>query len=563
MKRSHLVLLSVLVLAACGGDSTGPKGTPPVLSLLAPARGTVGTEVHLSGQGLNATGIEVFFGSLKSPRVVIENGELYALAPSGLVAGQTYDVRVSKSGLTSNILPAAFTAVPPDIARVNGATKATGLIGMTLIIEGDAFGDVPGPGKVYFADASGARIPATIADSLNDWTNGFVVTTVPQGTAAQSKIWIETATGVSDSVEFRLISSGVFSPSTINWTRTTLLPQPLQALGAVFVPVEDGSTPANYVFTVGGADSLMAATPVVYRARVQPSGALDSWSPMTPLPVALAYQATVAATPFTAPIDTTSSAVLYALGGRDAAGKTVNTVYYARVDLAGQVGAWLSSTALPAPLHSAGAAIFRGYVYLAGGADSANVAKSAMYRAKINPDGSLATWESLPALSAPHSYFSLVNFGPYLYTVGGETGTSTPTRATQTGTETSQAQIARINLRTGLLTTAGWSAVSSQSKARSKHSTVFAGGALFTTSGVYAGQAGSSENTYASVSSDGTLASWNGATGSETIDVELGYSLYNQAAITFVDQSGAAHVLVLGGANRALEGKASAAVVYY
>jgi hypothetical protein len=186
-----------------------------------------------------------------------------------------------------------------------------------------------------------------------------------------------------------------------------------------------------------------------------------------------------------------------------------------------------------------------------------------MYRAKVNPDGSLAPWESLPALSAPHAYFSLVNFGPYLYTVGGETGTSTPTRATQTGGETSQAQIARINLRTGLLTTAGWSAVSSQSKARSKHSTVFAGGALFTTSGIYAGQAGSSENTYASVSSDGTLASWNGATGSETIDVEVGYSLYNQAAITFVDQSGAAHVLVLGGANRAQEGRASAAVVYY
>jgi hypothetical protein len=147
--------------------------------------------------------------------------------------------------------------------------------------------------------------------------------------------------------------------------------------------------------------------------------------------------------------------------------------------------------------------------------------------------------------------------------VGGETGVSKPTRPDQTGGETSQSALARINLRNGLFTAAGWTAVSSLGKARSKHSTLFAGGALFTTSGIYAGQAGSSENTYANVSSDGTLNSWNGATGSETIDVELGFSLYNQASITFVDQAGVAHVLVLGGASRAAEGKASSGVVYY
>jgi hypothetical protein len=562
MKRSSLVLLIAAALAACG-DSTGPSGEPPVLSLVSPNQGTVGTEIRITGTGLNSANVEVFFGSLKSPRVVLEAGELFALAPSGLIAGQTYDIHVSKAGASSNVLKAAFTAVPPDIAHVNGATKATGLIGMTIIIEGSAFGDVPGPGKVYFAGAGGMRIPAVVADSLNDWTNAFVVTTVPQGTADVSKIWIETATGVSDSVEFRLISSGVFSPSTINWTRTTALPQPLQGLGAAFVPVEDGSAQANYIFTVGGADSLMVPTTVVQRSRVQQSGALESWTPTTALPSPMAYHATAAATPFTAPIDTTTSAVLYALGGRDAAGKTLSTVYYARVDLAGQVGAWASTTPLPGALHSASAIVFRGFVYLAGGADSTNAAKPAMYRARVNPDGSLVAWETLPPLLQPRAYFSLLNFGPYLYAVGGETGTSTPTRATQTGTETSQALLARINLRTGLLTSAGWSAVTSQGKSRSKHNTLFAGGALFTTSGVYAGQPGSSENTYASVSSDGTLASWNGATGSETIDVELGYSLYNQAAITFVDQTGKAHVLVLGGANRAQEGRASAGVVFY
>jgi hypothetical protein len=105
--------------------------------------------------------------------------------------------------------------------------------------------------------------------------------------------------------------------------------------------------------------------------------------------------------------------------------------------------------------------------------------------------------------------------------------------------------------------------VSQQTKARSKHSAVFAGGALFVTSGVYAGQPGSSENSYAGINSDGTISAWNGATGSETIAVDLGISLYNQAAVTFIDATGASHVLVLGGANRAIEGRSSTAVLYY
>lgn len=84
---------------------------------------------------------------------------------------------------------------------------------------------------------------------------------------------METAIGVSESIEFRLIQAGTFSPSTINWTLTTPLPQPLQALGAAFVPVEEGATPATYVFVAGGADSLAVATDVVYRAEVEASGA--------------------------------------------------------------------------------------------------------------------------------------------------------------------------------------------------------------------------------------------------------------------------------------------------
>jgi hypothetical protein len=177
---------------------------------------------------------------------------VYATAPEGLVLGTTYDVRIVNRGGADSLL-AAFTVVAPTITRVNGVTKPTGLIGMTVLIEGDAFGDAR-HGKVYFAGSGGTKIQAVIADSANDWANNFIVTTVPAGTPNTSGITVETASGTTASVSFNLITGSTFSPSVINWTRTTDLPQPLQGLGAVFLPPANSAiNTANYVFVVGGA----------------------------------------------------------------------------------------------------------------------------------------------------------------------------------------------------------------------------------------------------------------------------------------------------------------------
>lgn len=435
---------------------------------------------------------------------------------------------------------------------------------MLVFIENDAFGDVT-HGAVYFRDANGTRIRAAIADSTNDWDNTFIVTTVPTGTADSSMIWVETATGV-DSIEFSLIQNGVFSPSTISWTATTPLPQPLQGLNALFVPIEEGTTPANYVFTVGGADTLNKATTAVYRGIIAQSGALGAWNTsVAQLPEARAYHATVGATAYTAAIDTTVGGFLYALGGKDGNGTTVNTVFYGRVELDGSLTSWQSATSLPVPLHGASAVVLRGFIYLAGGADSSNAAQTQVYRAAVRADGSLGMWESVTSLPEARSHFSLVSFGPYLYAVGGETGSSAPVSAAQTGTETANTHLARINLRNGSITSAGWTALETMSKARSKHSSLFAGGALFVTSGIYAGigTSGSSENTYATVNSDGTIGSWQGATNAQTINSAIGYSLYNQVMVTFIDNAGTGHIVVIGGAKTSTEGSASDKVIYY
>lgn len=567
MRRSMMgIAVVILLVPACSKDGSGPDVDAPVVVSVSPARGTVGTEVRIEGTGFTST-LKVRFDDIESPRVLRQGGTLFALAPAGLTPGRIYRVRVLNQGTRSDSSNLTFTAVAPAISRVNGVTRPTGLRGMTLILEGSAFSDSVGlsRARVFWRAADGSAIPAAIADTVRDWTDNFVVTTVPQGIGDTSRIWIETPTGKSDSVEFRIIQNGLFSPSLINWTRTTPLPQPLQALGAVFVPVENGALPANYVFTAGGADSMGATVTSVYRTKVEQTGALAAtWSIASALPEARAYHSLVAATPYTAPIDTaTTGAFLYVIGGLDSAGQPSTQVWFTRVALDGSTGVWQATTPLPAALRAPSAVVFGGYIYLAGGANGQGMAQNRTYRARINDIGTLGPWQASLLLPEPLSHGALVSFGPFLYAVGGETEATSPLRASQTGSESSRIHLARVDLRSRDLASPGWSTTESMNKGRSKHSAIFAGGSLFVTSGIYAGQPGSSENSYAAINSDGTLRSWNGATGSETIDAELGVSLYNQAVVTFIDRVGFGHVLVLGGADRRIEGRASAGVVRY
>ncbi|HUG39268.1 MAG TPA: IPT/TIG domain-containing protein [Longimicrobiales bacterium] len=566
-------IVDVRVTNPDGGSATLPDAfevvIPPVLDSVAPATGTIGTEVRIYGSAFAGDSLQVFFSDLESPRVIQEGGSVFALAPEGLATGAAHDIRVVNRAKGADTIPGAFELVAPTALRINGVSKPTGLVGMTIIIDGSAFGDslALSQGKVFFTDASGLPIEAVIADTVNDWSNTFIVTSVPQNTADISPVWVETVTGVSDSIEFKLIQSGVFSPSTINWTSTTSLPQGLQGLGAAFVPVEEGATLANYVFAIGGADSLAVPTTAVYRAVVEQTGALGAqWDAVTDLPEARAYHATVAATGYTAALDTTTTAAyLYALGGQDGAGAALASTHYVHVGLDGAVGAWQEGTPLPQPMYGAGAVLFRGYIYLVGGQDSAGVALATSYRARVFGDGSMGPWETLPDVPRASAFGSLVNFGPYIYSIGGDSVGVPAVQSTETAAESPNVYLVRLNLRTGGFQSDGWILTEAMAKGRSKLSAAVGGGAAFVTSGVYAGQAGSSENTYADFVTGGAglLGAWQGATGAEIIANELGYSIYNQAAVYFIDQNGNGHVLVLGGARRDQEGVASAGVVYY
>src|ERR687883_197173 len=112
MKRV-LSCAAAVIVAACGSDkSTGPKQvTPPVVDSISPKVGTVGTEVRVYGRAFAADSVAVYFNALRSPRVQQQNGSVFAVAPEGLQAGATYDIRVVNRNGGADTLAAAFQAV--------------------------------------------------------------------------------------------------------------------------------------------------------------------------------------------------------------------------------------------------------------------------------------------------------------------------------------------------------------------------------------------------------------------------------------------------------------------
>ncbi len=560
------VALLVFFLTGCTSKPTGPGPDGPVPSIIeiTPSSGTVGTELTITGSAFRSD-VSVYLGSLSADNVEVSNGTvIYAFVPAGVDSGVTYDVTIRNTDGTETKRDAAFTVIGPTIRYVNGATKPSGNHGSTVIVEGYAFGDVQGDGAVYFSDGNGGLIAAVIA-SPDDWTDTFIVTQVPSG-AETGDIVVTNATGTSNALPFTVTETATFSPSVINWSETTELPEGLSGHSAAFLPVATQNGTSNYVHVAGGAESSNEPQTGVYFANLQPGGQLGAWQSATSLPVARAFQTAVVASPFNSRVN--NDGYIYILGGiSEVDGQPVSTIYRAPVQSDGSLGSWSTVRQLPEPVHSAGAAIFRSWMYVAGGATNDHEPVSSVYRARIDSLGILGEWEQLASLPSPRAYHRFSSFGGYLYAVGGDNAAVNPNDGNYTNNDSKLDQViyARINLRTGELTESGWQVNSETwTKRTSKHSALMAGGNVLITGGLYNGaHTGSSENSYAQVNSDGSVGTFQGATGANTITSQGGGNLFNHAAISYVDADGVARVMVLGGDDVNNNGNKRSAVWYY
>ncbi len=460
-------------------------------------------------------------------------------------------------------------SVPPTVSDVNGATLPSGPIGSTVIIEGSNFGSTQSvaSGQVLFSNASGGTVAATIA-SPGNWTDGFIVTTVPSG-AATGNVVVKTSLGTSNALTFTVTQNAPFSPSAVSWTSTNALPVALSGHAAAFAEIRGPTTTTRVVYAIGGADNTNTPQTSVYYATVGGSGTLSGWTATTALPAAVAFHRAVVATPSNSLV--TGLGYVYVLGGAtNAAGQPTSTVYRGTLAADGTISSpWTQVGSLPAPLHSFGAAIFLGNVYVWGGATTGNAPVTTVYRSTIDATGGLGTWQTqAAALPSARAYFGFGSFGGYLYAFGGDGGTVAPNDASVSSTTAiSDVVYAQIDLRTRDITAAGWTLNSNKlKKAVVKHTAVVAGGNVLITAGLYNGAAtGSSEESYAQLNSDGSTGSYNGATGSNTITSAScgGGNVFNHAAVGYVDSSGAFHVLVVAGDDVNTPGTKHKTVCFY
>jgi len=549
-------------LVGCG-DGVSPEGPDPTVTGVTPTVGTVGTELTIRGANFR-TQATVLVGSLTATGVEVSDTVVYASVPTGVMAESTYAVTVRNRDETEVTFPGAFKAVAPVLQFVNSATKPSGNIGSTVIIDGSAFGDAQGEGQVLFSNGTGGTIAATIV-AAGDWTNTFIVTTVPSGTAT-GPIVVRTGTGTSSALTFTVTQNATFSPSAINWQATTDMPVALSGHDALFVPIDNaGGQTVQYVHLSGGASNDSVPVTAVRAAIIQGNGTLGTWTTtLTALPAGRAFHRSVAATPFNSKVK--GSGYLYVLGGIETkGGAPVTTVSRVQLNNDGTIGAWSTMTALPAGLHALGAVIFRSAIYVAGGATTGNVPVATVYRTRIDTLGVLSAWETMSALPSARAYHGFATFGGYLYAVGGESGTVTPDDGNFTSNSTKLDQIvySKIDLRTGGL--GAWTINGSGlQKTRSKHSSLVAGGSIFVSAGLYAAAGtGSSENSYATINSDGTVGTSGGATGSNTLQSVGGANLFNHAAIVYQDAAGVAHVMILGGDDTNAPGSKRNKVMFY
>jgi hypothetical protein len=403
----------------------------------------------------------------------------------------------------------------PQIQNINSSTTPTSPVGLPIEINGSGF--QAAPGKVNFKQGSTSVdvIPAASA-----WSDTGLVAVVPTTLTAPGTVSVTVVTsgGTSNAVTLNLIQTLSFSPSNLVWTTTTALPKALTGLRAIGV---QGSTSTSaYVVVTGGSDLLTNSTTVLSNTLNADGTVGANWATITTnaLPSARAHHAMAEA-------DDTNSLVaagkryIYAIGGQqastDAPGGT-NTVFMAGVDATtGAVGTWTALTnTLPQQLVGMSATVYNGFLYVAGGLTTGGLPSAAVYSAPINADGTLGTWttatNALPPAAAA-AFGTMFAFGGKLYFIGGDPNNSITPNTQGLGTNSNSVYYA-----SSLRGTVGTWTLNTNliNKGRAKGILFAAFGQVILGEGIYNGSPGSSEFERSTVNPDGTLASWNGLTGS-------------------------------------------------
>jgi hypothetical protein len=139
----------------------------PNISSLAPAFGLAGTTIVIAGTNFGATqgSSSVSFNGILATASSWSQAQIIVTVPTGATSG---NVTVTASGVTGG---AAYFAVTGPV--ITSISRSVGTVGTDIEIQGSYFGATQGTSTV--------TINGAIASIANQWSNTFIIATVPSG----------------------------------------------------------------------------------------------------------------------------------------------------------------------------------------------------------------------------------------------------------------------------------------------------------------------------------------------------------------------------------------------
>ena len=242
--------------------------------------------------------------------------------------------------------------------------------------------------------------PINTDGTLGEWTtSNSLPANVSLSQAIVTKDRVYLLGGVTNGAYSATVYTAPINPDgTLGvWTTGSPLPTAVSYSQAIVTK--------NKVYLLGGYSNGSYYS-TVYTAPISADGTLGEWTTGTSLPVAVASSQSVV-----------TKDRVYLLGGYTSSGFT-STVYTAPISADGTLGAWTTGTPLPIDLYDSQAIVIEGRVYLLGGHIDGS-RSSAVFTAPINPDGTLGAWTTSTSLPATVVYSQAVATKNRVYLLGG------------------------------------------------------------------------------------------------------------------------------------------------
>lgn len=111
---------------------------------------------------------------------------------------------------------------------------------------------------------------------------------------------------------------------------------------------------------------------------------------------------------------------IYVLGGM---GSTeLSSIERAKIFDDGSLSSWETIGSLADPRYRFGAVVYGNNIYVIGGQSSKDLFRN-VQKARINPDGTIGTWENMNGLINPRESFATIIHDNFIYVIGGEYST--------------------------------------------------------------------------------------------------------------------------------------------